>query len=494
MQKKIITYNAFQLMALYNRRKINVWEVGRGGGKSTAMGRHIIDMVMAMPRSIGVMVGETYQNILNKMLPSTILGLEQHGWIKGIHFYVCKKPPKSWGWPEPYQPPDNYNQGIIFFNGTYLHFLSQDRGGVGAGLNSDWVIAGEAAKLDKAKLDTDAMNTCRSSFKKAFQGHPLLGCKLIESSSPLTLDGRWMFDFEQLAIDKPDECLFLRAPSMVNSENLMDGWFDDVKKSTLDWIYDVEILNKRLKAIGNGFYSFLDEDKHTYQKFKYSFWEANPDAKPTCRGDGDLDPFLPLSCGIDWGAAINCMAIAQLRPNRVNWLKNLYVLGTDKEGIDELADKFADYYEYHKTKTLYAYYDNTGNNRQANSQLSYAKQFAKRLKARGWTVILKTKGGTNPQHAKKYLLWQNTLRELDPRIPVHRFNKSNCRELIASMQNAPAIQGKGSEFVRKDKRSERRASVPRQLATDLSDAADALWFGVGEKYLAMSNEFYDPTW
>jgi hypothetical protein len=52
----------------------------------------------------------------------------------------------------------------------------------------------------------------------------------------------------------------------------------------------------------------------------------------------------------------------------------------------------------------------------------------------------------------------------------------NCKELKISMTNAKTKQGRHGE-VKKDKSSESSKTIPRQHATDLSDALDAVIYG-----------------
>ena len=70
------------------------------------------------------------------------------------------------------------------------------------------------------------------------------------------------------------------------------------------------------------------------------------------------------------------------------------------------------------------------------------------------------------------MVWLAAMRGDHPYIPKYRFNKDNCRELHISMRNAKTKPGTNGE-VKKDKSSERSKKIPRQEATDLSDANDA---------------------
>ena len=73
---------------------------------------------------------------------------------------------------------------------------------------------------------------------------------------------------------------------------------------------------------------------------------------------------------------------------------------------------------------------------------------------------------------EKHKLIAMAMLEDDPRMPIFRINRDNCRDLIVSMEHAEAGED-SKKRIKKKKESERQmASIPRQHATDLSDAWD----------------------
>ena len=194
---KTLEYNLAQIFFIVSQHLIKILEWGRGTGKSTILGKHIIDCVVQLPRSSGVLVASTYQQILTRTLPSTIAGMEQHGVYKDLHYIVGKRPPKSWNWPEPYEPPLDYKRCIIFWNGTVINFVSQDSSsGSGRGLNTDWIVGDEAALLNEKKFQTDVVLTNRGNAKrvahypndtwKYYEECPLHHSIVLASSTPVT--------------------------------------------------------------------------------------------------------------------------------------------------------------------------------------------------------------------------------------------------------------------------------------------------------------------
>lgn len=487
---KQITYNIAQFIFLLAYQPIKILEWGRGTGKSTILAKDIIDKVLALPRSTGVMVAETYAQIKTRTLPSTISGLEQHGWIKDVHYFVGKRPPASWKWPEPYEPPLDYSQCIIFYNGTVMLFQSQDGGAVsGRGLNIDWIVGDESARLNEEKFYTDTLLTNRGGmFKKAeypdgtwkyYKDVPLHHSVTLATSTPITVQGRWIFKFEEQAILNPDKVAFIRASAEINRANLGDDYFELAKQTMPDFLYKAEVENIRIKQIEDGFYPLLNEERHTYTLFNNEYYKSlSLNKKANCLGDADLQLDQPLIAGIDWGANINCMVVCQKQANQLKFLKNLHVK-FPKVIKDLIVEEFVEYYKHHRNKSLFLWYDATGNNRQANDRRTYAEEVQEHLKAHGWNVKLMTQWRTNESHLLKFQLWNKLLSNETPdsSLPTILFNKYNCAELWVSMTNAPAKQGM-NESIRKDKSSERKKGMAQEHATHFSDAADVVIVGM----------------
>lgn len=468
--------------------KIRFLRWGRGTGKSTILALAISECVKQMPRSTGVMVAQSYAQIKTRTLPSTIAGLEQLGYYKDIHYFVGKKPPKSWRWPEPYEPPLDYANVMIWYNGAVMVFVSQDGGAAsGRGMNVDWVVGDEAALLDEEQFNTDILLTNRGGEeKKAFypDGSTKLfkDCHLhhsitLATSTPVTASGNWIFKYEEQAKISPEKTLFLSANAYVNRKNLGEQYFENARAIMPDFLFRAEVLNERIKQVETCFYPLLNEKIHCYNKsFDNSYYaQLLSDDKPNSQGDADVDSLQPLIIGVDWGAHINCLVVGQDRGNEIWFLKNLFV--KHPAIIDDLVNDFCDYYSNHINKHIFFYYDPSGNNSQANSTATYAEQVITLLNKKGWTVQSMTYWNKQENHEIKHLLWNNIMNEENEEFPNIRFNSNNCRELLISMQNAPAIQGNKAS-IRKDKSSEKRKGFDQAHATHFSDAADVIIVGM----------------
>jgi hypothetical protein len=487
-EAKILDYNFAQVLFLYAQQKYRFLEWGRGTGKSTILGKYIIDCVTQLPRSSGVLVGETYQSIKTRTLPSTIAGMEQHGIYKNQHFHVGERPPAHLGWIEPYEPPLDYRNCIIFWNGTVLHFLSQDAGaGSGRGMNVDWVVGDEAARLDETKFMNDVVLTNRGNkFRKAeypdgtwrhFKDCPLHHSVVLASTTPVTTSGQWVLKYEKLAEQEPDKYVFIRASAFLNKHNLGKDYFLNAKRIMPAFMYDAEVRNIRMKKIEDGFYPRFDEKRHTYNSFDSDYYlNLELGSNPNCLGDKDLQLNEPLHVSLDWGARINCLSVAQTHPGELRFVKSMFVKSPSILQ-DLINDHFIPYYKPMLNRVIYLWYDATGNYEQANSRLTYAQEVKQLLHKAGFNVELMTRGISNESHEDKYLLWSKLLEEQDERLPKVRFNKSNCFDLVVSISNAPAKRGL-KVAIQKNKGSEKNQSIAQEHATHLSDTADIIVSGL----------------
>lgn len=489
-----LEYNLPQMLAakaalkkrpVIDGKRIPLWlflEWARGTGKTTYLGHHTRQLAYSMPRSNGNFIGPTYQKLLTQIMPSMIQGLEMQGLFQNLHYFIGRKPPKSWKWPVPYQPPQKYDKYVPFFTGMGMNMISHDVTGDGRGLNTDFEVGDESALLDKNKLDENTLPTLRGSNKLAFKNKPLFVSRLHVSSTPLTSKGQWFTNMEQEAYNNPHKVSFISADSRFNAHNLSDTYLDDARSSTLPWIFDAEYLNIRPNKVKDGFYPLLDEDRHTYEGFNYDHYHQVGQSID-CRGDGDVFPNMPLIIGVDWGSTINCLVTTQHIDREIRALKSMYVLGDNKEVQSDLFDQFHNYYKYHNNKSIFMWYDNTGNVHTGITKLTRAQMAKQQLEKLGWSVRLMTVGGRNPYHGKKQLIWNAILKEDNNRLPSFRLNKSNAKDLWISMTNAQAYQGRTDE-IRKDKSGERKNNVNRQHATDLSDAIDAIIYGMFKESLS----------
>ncbi len=498
--------------------------MGRGLGKSTEIIAHLsANRVYDMPRAGFLIMGRTYKQILTLTLPATIVGWEKRGLIEGVHFVVGEKPPwnvKAYG-----APVKDYTHFISFYTGTGFHLGSQDRAGLVNSLTVWGIFGDESKNFIEDRLKEDAMPTLRGSLN-AFQGNPHNRCIVLTSSMPSLPDGQWLFDMEKrmnakkmqaiinLAwfvedlkaqfneageyfkpriakkialyqrklnkwrLDKDGQVLYMESSSLANIHILRPDYILQ-QKEILKGKFNTEILNLRPKRGESLFYANL-APRHYYTDFNYAYLDRfnhkNIKENDDCEGDNDRVKGVPLIIGMDFGPNFNCIVTVQKVESlrEIRFLKNHWV--KSPKIIDHVCQEWCDYYRKHNTRELTFYYDNTGNNPQANSDLTYAQQAASVFRANGWDVTFKTIGGSNPQHDKKHLLWNLMLLEQDRGLYKIRINESNASDLKHSMEFAPAKEDSKGK-TRKDKDSEKKKTIPPEEATHLSDAADTIIFG-----------------
>lgn len=480
---KTIPYNTAQMLAImvgdYLPKVKNLdLEWGRGTGKTTVLAAFARRIARDLPRGAYQWEVPTYQKFLTEIIPSFIHGLEMQGLYKDLHYFIGRRPPARWNWPEPYKPPVKYDNFITFYTGFGINLLSQDNVGAGRGLNTDGRLASEATMLNKRKLDEESGPAIRGSNVRMLGGKRYFNFRLMESSTPLTEAGEWFIKREELARLSPEVQQFSRANCV---ENIKLGWLADTyltegKRTAPDLMtFEAEYLNIRPKFVRGGFYALLDEEKHTYTNYDYTGFYT-PDligVQPDCRGDKDLVPHLPLTLGMDFGAAINSLTVSQAHPAEFRTIKDFYTKGSEGETQDELCQNFHNYYQYHQSRNneIRFFHDATGNHQTGNTKVTRAKQAENYLTALGWKVIRQSLVGTNPRHFDKYRLWERIFQETDPRMPRFRINKQNAYATYISMSRAKK-KTDANGVIKKDKSAERVTNPQRQFATDLSDAED----------------------
>lgn len=471
-------WNPIKLVEVYIKTIILEW--ARGTGKSTILGWFIKEAVKQMPRATGILVGETYSQILSRTLPSTKQGLEMFGLYEDID-YVVGKCGKSLGFEMPFQAPSKSWDNVIHFsNGFILIMVSNDMPNAGRGINSSIVFGDEAVLLDQERLFNNVQTTNRSTCGGLYEDKPLCNAEIFVSSVAMTQKGQWFTDLEKVAKEKPWEVLFIKANAYQNAHNLSKDWFDKMReKAPSQMHYDAEILNIRPKKVTNGFYPQLDPKKHYYRdSYDYNYLQSigvkGKKKDFNCRQDKDVMMNKPLTMTIDWGN-IMTMTISQDQGERYRHLKTFHV--SSPQIIDDLINnEFIPYYEYKKqySNVIEFYFDRNGNNKTPNSRLTFAEQAIECLKAKGWKVNVRVRKGTeNPPHNDKFIVINYLLKHGGTNgLPEIQINENNCNDLIVSLENAPAKEGKQPNTIEKDKKSERSKTLPQEHATHFSDTFD----------------------
>ena len=509
----------------------SVWS--RATGKSTKIAWLMHRIVQEMPRSCWGLVGSTYTQMLTRTLPSTIAGLRELGYHLGVHFFIGRKPPSSWGWPAPFQAPVKYDNFIIFYTGAGFHLVTQDGGGGSSrGMNLDGWLADEALLLDREKLTTDVIASNRGNVGRWPNSRMHHG-KFLFSSMPWGDQGKWLledaayyaedgYDFQAIRnsliklqfefVDSrsvstrmklyeeilhlsgqlrfypnkravgsgktfiPEGLLYSEANIFDNLHNVGIEFLETQRRELSDFVFAIEILNKRPNSVEAGFYPQLDLARHA-RECPANDYVAGLDfnlkklSVQDSRLDGDCRAHLPIRGAVDWGSKISTLTLAQVHADvgEYAFLRGFYV--KHPKFIDDLADLFLTHYQHHLYKVFEFIQDNEwGNQRVPGSSLTYNQQFALRLQEKGWRVRVFDQGRV-PDYGERYRLAYELLGEKDTRQLRIRYNKVGCKDVLTAMSLAPVKQNHKGQ-TEKDKTSERKATVPGQEATHFTDTVD----------------------
>ncbi|WP_143007879.1 hypothetical protein [Pedobacter antarcticus] len=466
-----------QLLLAIAWQRIRVIQVGRGGGKSFIVALEIKELVYDMPQSKNFILGETYQQILTRTLPSTIKALALLGFHKDLHYFIGRYPPKSWKWKEAWEPPLDPKHSIFFFNGTVFDLLSQDTNSRGGNYSAG--IIDEAQDIDNAKLESQVIPTMRGEFTR-FKKHKTYRRLTLLCSMPRTRKAGWIFNYRELAIKFPKIYLWISGPSRINADNLPPDWFTDQKRILTKSEYDIEIENIEPKKIQSGFYIFFDDTTCSYTAYDNNYLFGlidkadgyNPDVfnEMNCLQDADFRPDNPLEIAMDYGGWFNCIVTGQETAdgNFFDFLSAMWI--DDKGKFDDLIIQWCTYYRFHRNKTVYYYYDQTAKGKDSRVE-EYYITVCRIMRGRGWTVI-QMDIGLQPTHNDRYEFWKRAHAGTDPDLPGFRYNRHNAKWLIVSLNNAAAKQvGGGMEKIKVD---EKNHDIDQKTTTHFSDAHDTL--------------------
>jgi hypothetical protein len=488
---RLIKLNAAQLAFVHFdpliKDKTLIWS--RGVGKTSIIAEHQDRVAHEMPRSSNNIIVPSYRKFLKEMVPALKKGLEMLGYFEGLHYFIGVKPPKSWGLPMPYMQPSDWEHIIYWYTGAIFQLISQDISGSGRALSVDSQIRDEALMLDKAKMDETSGATMRGSNVKAFEKCSLFGSTLTLSSMPITQGGKWLLSMEDKALEFPSKYYYSEFNVGVNLANLRKGYVTEAYNTALyEWLFMAEYMNERPQLIIDAYYSMLNENIHAYIPSNAD-WLKHED----CRydyADDNLRPNAPLVIGVDWGSRINYMVVCQLHDTTegriLRALNEFWALGADKEIQQDMVAKFAEYYSVFRQKRIILFFDRQGNNKTGITKETRVQMMVNQLTKLGWKIEIMSRGGANPLHSFRRLVWENILKEQDRNLVKLRINKIGCKHLLISMQNAQTKTT--SKGITKNKGSERQNSTVHPTdATDPSDAVDHIAIGISNNILTNLN-------
>jgi hypothetical protein len=525
-EPRLLHYNIPQIKVMLAGAWENYLVMSRGTGKSSGiLSPWLVHMGMVMPRSMGGIVGATFQQLLVRTLPPVISNWERMGYVRDKHYVIGREPTdawkRMWAWKGPIVKPLDSTHAIYWFNGSVQVLISQDRIGSSNGLSLQYLGGDEAKLLNKDRLDDEVMPTMRG-LRSHFGHLPEYRGKMFLTDMPTIAKAKWILDkaldMDQAQIElmmevhgkicqKRNEWMRandaarevleqeiawyvkefnrLRTGSIYygeanvydNIDVLGDDYVSDMRRNMSEAKFRAAILNERLTKIEGGFYGNLDPDQHAADWSNFGYLEGliedlqGTDQEADCRHDTGFNQSRPLEVAFDYGDNINCMVVGQEAGDEIRILNALYVL--HPQLVSDLVDKFCRYYRFYQTKEVLYWYDHTAVGGIGTTAFTYETLVIESFRKNGW-MVRPMYGGKAPNHDRKFDFWGILLGESDSRLPRFRYSRSNCQDLEASMLNAGVKRGRlGFE---KDKTPERDKSVPAEEATHLSDACDTLIF------------------
>ena len=533
MNSNKVYFNKPQRLTQLIGANISVIVAGRRTGKTDSIAApFVLRNMQRMPGSTGGIVVPTFKHGLTNTLPGLFAAWKRWGFIRGVHYVIGRKPPKTFA--KPIIEPAEYEHVISFYNGSCAVIISQDRPGSSNSLTLSWLLIDEAKFIDYNRLKEETL-PANGGIKSHFGKHSCNHSILILSDMPQTQKGSWFLHYkdkmdvevirgiEGLIYDiwklkermkalkksgkevpkamvyqlrhKDKQLNQLRSvatyykeySSIENLQLLGENYIRQMKRDLTPLTFQTSILCQRIGIAKDGFYSSMRE-KHKYDasNFEYldqvaqSFYAdeqcsmVNGQCSMDSRADRDINPLAPICIGMDYNANINWIVAGQPSGRRLNVLKSFYVKFERK--LPALIDDFCSYYQFHQNKTVVFYYDTTalGSNYAVNEQ-DFHWVIIHEFERHGWTVNDVYLG--NPmRHDEKYLLINQAFAGKQRLMPF--FNRQNNDDLILAIQAAGVTRGRNG--FHKNKAGEKLAESEEDLLehrTDGTDAFDTLFIG-----------------
>ena len=528
-----VYFNKPQRLTQLIGANISVIVAGRRTGKTDSIAApFVLRNMQRMPGSTGGIVVPTFKHGLTNTLPGLFAAWKRWGFIRGVHYVIGRKPPKTFA--KPIIEPAEYEHVISFYNGSCAVIISQDRPGSSNSLTLSWLLIDEAKFIDYNRLKEETL-PANGGIKSHFGKHSCNHSILILSDMPQTQKGSWFLHYkdkmdvevirgiEGLIYDiwklkermksikasgkdvpkalvyqlrhKDKQLNQLRSvatyykeySSIENLQLLGENYIRQMKRDLTPLTFQTSILCQRIGIAKDGFYSSMRE-KHKYDasNFEYldqvaqsfyadeQFSMVNGQCSMDSRADRDINPLAPICIGMDYNANINWIVAGQPSGRRLNVLKSFYVKFERK--LPALIDDFCSYYQFHQNKTVVFYYDTTalGSNYAVNEQ-DFRWVIIHEFERHGWTVNDVYLG--NPmRHDEKYLLINQAFAGKQRLMPF--FNRQNNDDLILAIQAAGVTCGRNG--FHKNKAGEKLAESEEDLLehrTDGTDAFDTLFIG-----------------
>lgn len=485
-------------------RANNTWFVANRGGFKTTRGiaPYLIDCIHEMPRSTGVIVGPSYEHLLDNTLNPLFNALAEFGFVEDVHYVFGSKPPDDWEKPYISVKTKKYDHIISWYNGCNDLLISMAKKGSANGISCQRGVFDEVKLLKQKELEDVVFNTFRGN-EKYFKNSSLFMSKFFatdKSADPAAI--KWILnkkklnDYEkfdiiitlQLGLEKlkaeydkaginkkatlsvqinayevrlaklrKDLTFYVESNHLNTVEILGEDWLKDKQSSLSEHELKVAIYNEDPTRPEDGFYPDFDENIHCYSDLN------------------DYNKMQPLIISADYQISVSPICIAQVadidgKGESLNYIDEVYTLSP--EGLEEAVELMCERYHSHLNKTVYYVYDKT-----ARPVKNYQQQYNQILKdvfrKFRWNVI-DVYTGKQPDHFQKYT---DTKKWLSENLPSNRIliNKEKCNKTIISIISAEAeSKDNKTRKVKKYEDTNRYPNLDQSETTHFSDVFDMI--------------------
>lgn len=495
---------------------------GRGTAKSTVIiAQRSFKAVNLMPGAPLGIVADTYTNLVNNIMPAVENGWRLRGWIEGIHYIKCRRPPESWRLKCSIIVND-YKHVYTFYNGSVLFLGSLDSPSLMAGKSLVHLFFDEAkyASDERAARVLPILRGDAITYGHCY----LYGGVTITTDMPDVTEGEYDWYFRYAGEMDPDRIITIIQAASLHNGYLMkllranssarpdaakiarlerkvayyENALNKLRKgqtyfTCLSSFANIDILTvdyaRRLLGGGLEIHEFLKSvvsmrpGVKRSARFYVLFSDEHKYLDGTISGEAAfhsgelryLDPSRPLDGGMDFGN-MNSLVIAQDDNRYYRVHKNFYVI--PPESLRELADQFLSFFSAHECKTLYLYYDRAGNAGQRTKEdkagkIKDAIEYDAAGNRTGWNVVLMSRKQSVIHQDAEYNFMLELMGGKNPALPLLLVDANNCAEMVSSIEGArQEVKYRGNaKVVAKVKKTEKLdiKKLPR-LSTNFSDA------------------------
>lgn len=473
---------------------------GRATFKSSLGGAlYNVRRVFEMPRSTGVGVGISFNNLYENTVPPLKAFLQSRGFVEDVHFTICKPPPDAWPKPILGVVDKRYKNTMTWYNGTTKQFISLRRKASANGVSAQWGDFDEVKFMDESVLIDEIFPIFRGNEKyfKHCSGYLSKFFMTDKKADPGKI--KWLLAKRDL-VDHKKKDIVLRLARQL--EYLKVQYNNSTKTGKYQLKPEIHAVETRLAILranlvnvveisiddvrpilGEKFYA--DKKRNTPQyEFNIVYKNQDPDrpgdpfypawdAGRICYDLAfDIDNDLPLIISSDYQHSIAPIPVAQIaklpgkeKPS-LNYVDEVYTLASEG-GLRKAVAKFCEKFKAHRFKHVYYVYDHTAIGERQDADPFY-RIVIDELEKNDWTVW-EVYTGQAPDHFQKHtdtIEWMNHSNDDDLEIYIN----VRCKKMIMSITGAPAkiVNNK----TQKDKSLERNKSLDQSETTHFSDAFD----------------------